>query len=316
MAAIEVHVVRAFVEADGKGGNPAGVVLDMEKRLGHDARLAVAARAGFSETAFVSPSSVCDVRLEFFTPTRQIPHCGHATVGAFGLLAQRGLVRGPESSKETIDGPRRIVLDRDGRAFLEQLAPAYERPQDAGVSTDRIVSALGLRSADLLGGISPEIVRNGNGTLVVGVGDRATLQRIVPDLPAIAEMTERLDLISFYVFARDPVRPGRDATARMFGPAYGIPEEAATGMAAGALGAWLHDRVNVERDVLLIEQGWLMPSPSPSVLEVRLDRDGGGSAGTAAGRIRSILTGGAAAITGTITVDLDQPPATLRTAAA
>ena len=87
MAKVDVHVVRAFVEKDGTGGNPAGVVVDMERQLGAEARLKVAGLAGFSETAFVSgpPAGAEGFTLEFFTPTRQIAHCGHATVATFSM---------------------------------------------------------------------------------------------------------------------------------------------------------------------------------------------------------------------------------------
>lgn len=71
---IQVHVINAF-DHQGAGGNPAGVVQDAD-RLSAAQRQLIAAGAGLSETAFVSRASAADFRLEFFTPTRQIAHCG------------------------------------------------------------------------------------------------------------------------------------------------------------------------------------------------------------------------------------------------
>jgi len=296
MTTVQVNVVRAFVEQGGEGGNPAGVVLDLEGRLSAAERLAVAAKAGFSETAFVSPSQACDYRLEFFTPTRQIPHCGHATIGTFGVLAQQGLVKGPNSSKETVDGPRRIILD-GSRAFMEQRAPKYRLATEYGLTTEAIMSAIGLTTADLLEGTVPELVNTGNGFLIIGVKDQAALRKIKPNLPAIAEMTKTLDdAVAFYVFAPSSVRPGRHATARMFGPGYGIPEEAATGMAAGPLAAYLYDRLGVRQETLLIEQGYFMDEPSPSIIEVRLT--------LVDGKIQGLMAGGAAAVEKVLNIEI------------
>ena len=80
-----VNVVNAFID-NGVGGNPAGVVLDADG-LDRDTKQQIAAQAGLSETAFVSASDTAVFKLEFFTPTRQIAHCGHATVATFSYLA-------------------------------------------------------------------------------------------------------------------------------------------------------------------------------------------------------------------------------------
>jgi PhzF family phenazine biosynthesis protein len=67
--AMDVLLYAAFTD-HALGGNPAGVVLDA---AGSDAdtRLAVAARVGFSETAFVEAESEPEeYRLRFFSPRR------------------------------------------------------------------------------------------------------------------------------------------------------------------------------------------------------------------------------------------------------
>ena len=112
---LEVPIVNAFVD-QGVGGNPAGVVLDAEA-LDSAQKLAIAAAVGVSETAFVSPSSLADFKLEFFTPTRQIAHCGHATIATFSFLRQTGRLDRDATSKETIDGRREIRM-RGEAAFM------------------------------------------------------------------------------------------------------------------------------------------------------------------------------------------------------
>ena len=95
---VEVQIVKAFVDGD-KGGNPAGVVIDANG-LSSSQKLGIAAKVGLSETAFISTSQTATLKLDFFTPTRQIAHCGHATIATFSLLRQLGLLAEGRHSKE------------------------------------------------------------------------------------------------------------------------------------------------------------------------------------------------------------------------
>ena len=79
----DVYRVNAFTDG-ASGGNPASVVLDADG-LDVSAKPGVARRVGLSEAACVSRSETQTIRLEFFTPTRQIAHCGHATIATLAL---------------------------------------------------------------------------------------------------------------------------------------------------------------------------------------------------------------------------------------
>jgi PhzF family phenazine biosynthesis protein len=87
---IEAHIINAFVDGN-LGGNPAGVVLNADVLSGSQ-KLEIASKIGLSETAFVSPSKVADFKLDFFAPTKQIAHCGHATIATFIYLRELGLI--------------------------------------------------------------------------------------------------------------------------------------------------------------------------------------------------------------------------------
>lgn len=285
---VDVKIVNAFTR-NGTGGNPAGVVLDADA-LGDVEMQAIAAETGLSETAFVSRSATEGFKLDFFTPTRRIAHCGHATIGTFSVLAALGRVGEGRTSKETVDGPRAIEIV-DGAAFMEQLAPRYSSDIDwAGqaVRADQILRSLGLDAADLIEGGDPVVVDTGNRFMLVGLDSVATLRELTPDQAAIERVSEHLDLIGYYVFAQTGEK-GMAATTRMFAPRYGIPEEAATGMAAGPLGCLLHDRFGLEQERILIEQGAHMEPPSPSLLDVRLTLEDGKIAGLMVGGYGKVI---------------------------
>lgn len=277
---IEVPIVSAFVDRD-TGGNPAGVVLNAE-RFSPEQKQRIAAAVGLSETAFVSPSDLADIKLEFFTPTQQIAHCGHATVATFSYLRQQGLLSSDRSSKETIDGCRSIHMESDA-AYMEQKAPRFEPLTDADLQST--LQALGITQPDLIEGAEPKVVNTGNSFLLVGIRNAETIKGLNVDFGLIERLSNALNLIGFYVFSFDGAGPGRDAGARMFAPRYGIREESATGMAAGPLGCYLRSELGIDKQEFAIEQGRWMSPPSPSVITVRLTID-------ADDRIEGLYAGG------------------------
>lgn len=273
---VKVAIVNAFVD-NNSGGNPAGVVLDADA-LTSEQKLAVAKAVGMSETAFVSRSTTADFKLDFFTPQRQIAHCGHATIATFSLLSQRGAIATRDTSKETIDGNRDIEVIGDF-AYMGQTAPQYREVKEF----TRVYEAVGVDQRNVIA--PPEIVNTGNGFLILGVDSIETLADLRPNLRDIESISEQYDLIGFYVFTRETNQDSRDASTRMFAPRYGIEEESATGMAAGPLACFLHDRLQLNKATFLIEQGYAMTLPSPSCIEVVLNRDENGIQGLKAGGV-------------------------------
>lgn len=265
---ITVHIVNAFVDG-AKGGNPAGVVVDANLLSGAQ-KLAVAKKVGLSETAFVSASRSASYKLEFFTPTRQIAHCGHATVATFSLLRQLAMVGEGICSKETIDGDRSIFIQGD-KAFMEQRAPTYLHLEQSSDLAARALASVGIKPQQLVQGLAPCVVNTGNSFLILPLRSESDLHSLALDQTQIEAVSDALDLIGFYAFTRTTKLAGRHAGARMFAPRFGIPEEAGTGMAAGPLACYLHDFMQLSETFIFVEQGWLMPAPSPSVIEVHLD---------------------------------------------
>ncbi|GAA0625764.1 PhzF family phenazine biosynthesis protein [Thalassospira tepidiphila] len=281
---VPVQIVNAFVK-NGQGGNPAGVVLDADQ-YSDAQKLLIAQKVGLSETAFVSKSETCGIKLDFFTPTKRIAHCGHATIATFSYLAELERFGDGETSKETVDGPRKIILDH-GMAYMEQLAPTYTpatRWIDQGVTLDNVLKSLAITTDDLDDRARPVRVNTGNNFIVIAVKNADILANITPDQDAINAISEKLDLIGYYIFTTETEETGIDATTRMFAPRYGITEEAATGMAAGPLACVLHDLLDIKKDTFLIAQGEFMTEPSPSEIKVTLDLKDG--------RITGLLAGG------------------------
>ena len=293
MRTVTVELVDAFVDG-GVGGNVAGIVVEDAIDLSAAQRQEIARRVAVSETAFVLASGTADYKLEFYTPTRPIPHCGHATVGAFVRLAESGRLPQVEVVNETVDGPRRIHIEGT-RAFLEQVPAELTRLDKSTVR--EVLDSLGITMHQLLPDGAPFLANNGNRSIQIGISDLNVLRTLRPDLNRIEAITSRLQCVCYYAFSLNSVVGGRDATARMFGPAYGIQEESATGMAAGPLACWLDSKAGGQRREFKLEQGYLMSPASPSLILAKPERSGG--------QLAAMWVGGSASVRGVRQIPID-----------
>ncbi|WP_406475641.1 PhzF family phenazine biosynthesis protein [Streptomyces platensis] len=84
----DLDVLRVFCGPDGGGGNALGVVRDGAALPGADARAALAAELGFSETIFLDDAVRGTV--DIHTPGVRLPFAGHPLVGLAWLLRSLG----------------------------------------------------------------------------------------------------------------------------------------------------------------------------------------------------------------------------------
>lgn len=84
----DLEVLRVFCGPDGAGGNALGVVRDGSALPGAEARAALAAELGFSETVFLDDASRGTV--DIHTPSVRLPFAGHPLVGLAWLLRSLG----------------------------------------------------------------------------------------------------------------------------------------------------------------------------------------------------------------------------------
>jgi PhzF family phenazine biosynthesis protein len=292
MPTISVIMMQSFVDGNA-GGNAAGLVFPAD-HLSLKEKQVISAKVGVSETAFISASSQAAYKLDFFTPTKQIAHCGHATIATFCYLSQIGKLPDGWTSKETIDGNRKILIS-DGMAYMEQKAPVYTAIHSKGIQTDRVLRSVALTTADLLPGKEPLLVYTGNTYLIVPVKDQDALKSIQPDDNEIKAISETLNIIGYYAFTPEASLPGRDAAARMFAPFFGIREESATGTGVGPCTCYMYDHLQIKQNRIVVEQGKLMTPPSPSILYTDFQLEDG--------RITGLLVGGKAIQSGTKTIE-------------
>jgi PhzF family phenazine biosynthesis protein len=223
-------------------GNPAGVVLDAEGLTDRQMQ-AIARELNNSETAFVLPprGGDHDVHVRFFTPTVEVPVCGHATIAAHFVRALVGEATDPRTRQLTRAGVIDVEIERpadgDVRIWMRQRPAEFTPPLDER-DRSRLLQAMGLSLGEL--GSGPiQIVSTGHSKVIVPVASRAVLDRLRPDSAALTDLSSRIGCNGYYVHTTRGPDPGVTAHARMFAPAIGILEDPVTGNGAGPLGAYL-----------------------------------------------------------------------------
>jgi PhzF family phenazine biosynthesis protein len=252
-----------------KGGNPAGIVLDADG-LNEALKQKLAARIGFSETAFIEKSTAADIKTTFFTPTAEVDLCGHATIAVFSLLFELGRIRAGKYCQETKAGILGVEVQKDGTIFMEQALPKFGDAVDAG----EVARSLGIGPRSLLPDLPAQIVSTGLCDIIVPVTSLRTLLNLKPDFNEIAAISKKYRAVGYHVFSLE-TKYRATAHCRNFAPLFGIPEEAATGTSSGALACYLfkHGTISEEQARRLVfEQGYGMKRPSEIL--VRLDFKG------------------------------------------
>lgn len=170
----------------------------------------------------------------------------------------------------------RVDLAR-GRATMRQLPPVFAEPFGDRAA---VAAGAGLEARDLAEDLPVVAISTGIAHLMVPVRDEATLRRAERNPRACHAACEASDAESLYLFA---VRGAGDVIARMFDRYEAIGEDAATGSAAGPLGAYLsrHALASMPGRAV-VSQGEMMGRPSSLQVDVepedaswRIDVSGG-----------------------------------------
>ncbi len=207
-------------------GNPAAVCL-LDRPVKSTWMQLVAAEMNLSETAFVLPAGDA-FSLRWFTPTTEVPLCGHATLATAHVLWEtERLAPGDVASFNTTSGRLECRL-ADGEVEMDFPAE-FAKPAVASVAPVRL--------DDALRGTALQVLR-GEHHYLVELTDEHTVRDLRPNLSLLG----RLDANGVIVTA--PSDDDRfDFVSRYFAPRIGIGEDPVTGAAHCMLGPWWAERL-------------------------------------------------------------------------
>lgn len=248
---IKVALVNSFT-VNGKGGNPAGVVLNSDG-LSDAQKLKIAQAVGYSETAFVSRDDEADYEVTFFTTTGEVDFCGHATLATFSTMYQKGILTAGSYVQRTKAGMLSVSIESNGKVVMEQ-----QLPQKIDCFSSREISnVIGIES-DLLEStkLPIEVISTGLPDVIIPV-PKGCLDVIMPDDKLIADFCKRHKVVGFHVFELCDRESEITASCRNFAPLFGISEESATGSSSGALACYLTEHLALDSNYVF-EQGRAM----------------------------------------------------------
>ena len=230
-------------------GNQVAVFTDA-REIPEDRLQQLAREINFSETVFVYPAAGdANARIRIFTPTLELPFAGHPVLGTAFVLA--GPLQLNEIWLETGAGVVPIELQRDGSrivfGWMRQPSFTFE-PYDRA---DELLAVLGVEES----GLPVELYRQGPNHVLVELASPEAVAALQPDMGA---------LLALSPYGTDCFAPDGDRwKSRVFVPAHGVPEDPATGSAAGPLALHLarHGRIEFG-DEIEIRQGVEIGRPS------------------------------------------------------
>ena len=222
-------------------GNPAGVVTNADG-LSDLQMQKIARELNNSETAFIfSPlDDYHDVHVRFFTPTKEVPICGHATIAAHYVRAKENFLNTTRILQKTGAGilPVDIVKENENyKIIMTQGKIEIQEPLSDEVQKV-LTKALGFTREDLLENFPVTIASTGHSKVMIGIKDLNLLHGLRPDMTSLVKLSSEIGCNGFYVFTFDQEKTPL-VHGRMFAPAIGINEDPVTGNANGPLGAYL-----------------------------------------------------------------------------
>ncbi len=251
-------------------GNPLAVITDGDG-LSDDAMLAVAREMNLSETVFVQKPTEDEAlaRLRIFTAREELKLAGHPVIGTWFLLAALGVVPAQEGGVHVLQQTGAGVLPveirfKDGRPQRVTMTQKDAAFRPAKLNKKALATALGLTVKDFDPKLEPEYVSTGIFNLMVPLRNRAALSKIVMNMVALRNLLGKNGTMA-YCFA---CGENGKAFSRGMLP-WELYEDAGTGSAAGALGAYLvkHGRLSAAH-TLNILQGEEMGRPCHIEVEV------------------------------------------------
>jgi trans-2,3-dihydro-3-hydroxyanthranilate isomerase len=231
-------------------GNQLAVFTDA-RELPEERLQPLARELNLSETVYVYPREHSGhAKIRIFTPTTEVPFAGHPTLGTAFVLG--GPLQLEEIRLETGAGVIPVRLEREGAritfGWMTQPVPTVSEY----ASAEELLAALGVEGSTL----PIEVYDNGLQHVFVALGSEEEVAALEPDITALARLP---DVLGVNCFAGEGTR----WKTRMFAPGGGVPEDPATGSAAGPLACHLarHGRVAFG-DEIEISQGAEIKRPS------------------------------------------------------
>jgi PhzF family phenazine biosynthesis protein len=246
---IEIFQVDSFTTKIFEG-NPAAVVLNADD-LSEQQMQQIAREMNNSETAFIinKQNDDYDIEVRFFTPLKEVPICGHATIAAHYVYAKKNNIKNSIIKQKTKAGilPIEIKSENDDLTIIMTQAKIEFGEIFKEEITEKLLQGLGISKHDLDNSLPIQIVSTGHSKVMIPLKRKNVLDSIKINSMILSELSSIINCNGFYTFTFDSQEEGVLIAGRMFAPAIGINEDPVTGNANGPLGAYLAKYNKIEK---------------------------------------------------------------------
>lgn len=223
-------------------GNPAGVVVNADGLNDYQMQQ-IARELNNSETAFLfSPDSDdCDGVIRYFTPSIEVPICGHATIAAMYAKAIEEKLESCTLRFKTKIGVLPFEISKEKEDY-QIIMTQGNFELSAEFNSDikaKMITALGLEQEDIDEKCPIQIASTGHSKVMIGIKSRTKLNALSPNYADLALLSTAINCNGYFVFTFDSDDAAILTYGRMFAPGIGINEDPVTGNANGPLGGYL-----------------------------------------------------------------------------
>ena len=238
-------------------GNPAAVFYPDEIMTSEEMQKIAYELKGFvSEAVFIfnDDSVEADYHLRYFSCEREVPFCGHGTVGAMYDMLKSSEERRPVIKIRTMKGVLEIenrIVSEDSVYVTAPEAQFYDYKFDKA----ELSAALNIDPSAVSDKYSLNAVNVGQDILLVPLKTLEDVVNCSPDYETIRKycLSNKVEIVNIYT---DDVNISQNfIRSRVFAPGFGYLEDPATGSANSALAYFLKRENAWNGNSFMIEQG-------------------------------------------------------------
>lgn len=243
---MKIFVVDAFTK-EKFSGNQAGVVLlgGGEDYPAETFMKQLACELKHSETVFVKQLEEKRFQLRYFTPTDEVNLCGHATIAAFSVMKEEGIIQEGRVKADTLAGELEVEWKGD-LVWIDMAQPVLLREFNREESQE-IYVAFGLTIEDAGESLLPKIINTGLNDIIVPIASKERLDSFMMNRENVMRLSQKYNVVGMHLFYY-PNEEEITAYCRNVAPLFGIDEECATGTANAALTHYLNLEGLIEKD--------------------------------------------------------------------
>ncbi len=222
-------------------GNYAGVVYDADTLSDKEMQL-IAREVNLPETAFILRPTItdADLKIRWFTPTTEVPLCGHATIAAFHALAEDGQAGMTSNGQhyfrlQTKSGLLPVKVEKNFCTISVEFELPHPKFSVRKSLPTQFWKAVGLNSK-VWNRSLPTVISS---YIYVPIQTLRQLQKAEPDFCLLASLLRTLKVKGACLFTLETLEHSSAIHSRFFAPHIGINEDPVTGSANGPLGVYL-----------------------------------------------------------------------------